>query len=66
MIEPDKRKAVYLLNQEGMGVREIARSLKISPNTVTTIIAQEGEMPKTVREDKKKIDPDLLVRLYGE
>ena len=40
MIEPDKRKAVYLLNQEGMGVREIARSLKISPNTVTTIIAQ--------------------------
>lgn len=66
MIEPDKRKAVYLLNQEGMGVREIARSLKISPNTVTTIIAQKGEMPETVRKDKIKIDPDLLARLYGE
>lgn len=66
MIEPDKRKAVYLLNQQGMGVREIARSLKISPNTVTTIIAQKGEMPETVRKDKLKIDPDLLARLYGE
>jgi len=66
MIEPEKRKAVYLLNQEGMGVREIARSLKISPNTVTTIIAQKGEIPETVRKDKIHIDPDLLARLYGE
>jgi transposase len=66
MIEPEKRKAVYLLNQEGMGVREIARSLKISPNTVTTIIAQKGEMPETVRKDKMHIDPDLLARLYVE
>jgi len=66
MIEPDKRKAIYLLHQEGMGVREIARSLKISPNTVTTIIAQKGEMPQSVRKDKTKIDPDLLARLYGE
>ena len=66
MIGPDKRKAVYLLNQEGMGVREIARTLKISPNTVTTIVAQKGEMPETVRKDKIKIDPDVLARLYGE
>ncbi len=66
MIGPDKRKAVYLLNQEGMGVREIARTLKISPNTVTTVVAQKGEMPETVRKDKIEIDPDLLARLYGE
>lgn len=66
MIEPDKRKAVYFLHQEGVGVREIARSLKISPHTVTTIIAQKGEMPQTVRKDKIRIDPDLLARLYSE
>jgi transposase len=66
MIEPDKRKAVYLLYQEGMGVREIARRLKISPHTVTTIVAQKGEMPQTVRKDKIRIDPDLLARLYNE
>ena len=66
MIEPDKRKAVYFLHQQGMGVREIARSLKISPHTVSTIIAQKGEMPQTVRKDKIRIDPDLLARLYNE
>jgi len=66
MIEPDKRKAIYLLHQEGMGVREIARSLKIAPNTVIGIIAQKGQMPETVRKDKVRIDPDLLARLYRE
>lgn len=66
MIEPDKRKAVYFLHQEGMGVREIARSLKLSPYTVTAIIGQKGEMPEIVRNDKIRIDPDLLSRLYSE
>ena len=66
MIEPDKRKAVYFLHHEGIGVREIARSLKLSPHTVTTIIGQKGEMPQTVRKDKIRIDPDLLARLYNE
>jgi len=66
MIGPDKRKAVYLLHEEGIGVREIARSLKVSPNTVTTIVAQKGEMPETVRKDKIRIDPDLLAGLYSE
>ena len=66
MIEPDKRKAVYLLNQQGMGVREIARSLKLSPTTVMTIVAQKGEMPEAVRKDKVRIDQDLLIRLYSD
>jgi len=64
MIGPDKRNAVYLLHEEGMGVREIARSLKVSPNTVMRIIAQKGEMPQTVRKDKIDIDSDLLANLY--
>ncbi len=66
MIKPDKRKAIYLLNEEGMGVREIARNLKISPNTVMRIVDQKGQMPETVRKDKVRIDPDLLAGLYNE
>ncbi len=66
MIKADKRKAVYFLHQQGMGVREIARSLKLSPQTVTTIVAQKGEMPQSVRKDKIRIDADLLARLYTQ
>ena len=33
MIEPDKRKAIFLLHQEGMSVREISRRLGLSRNT---------------------------------
>jgi transposase len=66
MIEADKRKAVYLLHQEGMSVREIARRLGLSRNTVDGIIAQGGQMPQVVREVKVPIDPELLQRLYNE
>ena len=34
MIATDKRKAIFLLHQEGMEVREIARRLGVSRNTV--------------------------------
>lgn len=66
MITPEKRKAVYLLHEEGMGVREIARNLKISPNTVVSIVSEKGRMPETVRKDKLWFDPTLLARLYSE
>jgi transposase len=66
MIEADKRKAIYLLHQEGMSVREIARRLGLSRNTVDAIIAQGGQMPQVVREVKVPIDPELLQRLYNE
>ena len=66
MIAPDKRKAVFLLHQDGMLVGEIARRLKLSRNTVLAIVKQKGAMPKTERADKQKIDVDLLRRLYQE
>ena len=66
MIGQDKRKAVYLLYQEGTSVREIARSMHISPTTVMDIIAQKGEMPQTIRKDKIEIDPELLVKVYDK
>jgi len=66
MIEPDKRKAIYLLHKEGMGVREISRHMSISTNTVDTIIGQAGELPQTTRKDKIEIDTELVSRIYQQ
>jgi len=63
MIEADKRQAVFLLHQEGMSLHEVARRLRLSRNTVRSIIAQKGEMPVRVRKDKVRIDAELLQRL---
>ena len=64
MIEPDKRKAIYLLHKEGMGIREISRQMNVSTNTVSGIISQGGEMPQTTRSDKIAIDTELVERIY--
>ncbi len=66
MIDPQKRKAIYYLHNEGMGMREISRRLRVSRNTVKGIIEQKGGMPDLPRKDKKQIDPELLRRLYTE
>jgi transposase len=66
MIEPEKRKAIYLLSQEGMSVREIARRLGVSRKAVRRIIRHGGEVPPPSRREKIRIDPDLLRRLHDE
>jgi transposase len=66
MIEPDMRKAIFLLHEEGMGVREIARRLGISRNTIRAVIQDKGAVPAVIRKDKIQIDPELLKRLYEE
>jgi len=67
MIETDKRKAVFLLHQEGQPVAEIARLLALSPNTVRVIIQQGGASPpRPARADKQRLDEELLRRLYQE
>jgi transposase len=67
MIETDKRKAVFLLHQEGKQVREIARLLALSRNTVRTIIRQGGAPPPPhPRADKQPLDEELLRRLYQQ
>src|SRR5438128_9921370 len=66
MIDADKRKAVFLLHQGGIGRNQIARQLRISPNTVRVIIEQQGQMPLRARSDKIEIDAELLKRLYQE
>ena len=66
MIDPDKRKAIYLLHQEGMGFGEIARNLSVDRHTVRTIVSQQGEIPESSRKDKIVIDPELLRQLYAQ
>lgn len=66
MIDPDKRKAIFLLHEEGMSLREIARRLAVSRNTVVRIIAQKGEVPQTTRKDKQHIDPEVLRDLHEQ
>ena len=66
MIDPEKRKAIYCLHNEGMGIREISRRLGVSRNAVRAIIEQKGGMPDLPRKDKTQIDPEILRRLYSE
>jgi AcrR family transcriptional regulator len=64
MIAPDKRKAICLLQQEGMSLREIARRLGLGRNSVRRILDQAGAMP--ARTFTPPVDPDLLRALYQE
>jgi len=66
MIATDKRKAIFLLHQEGMPAREIARRLAVSPDTVGVIIRQQGVLSRRVRADKQRLDEELLRRLYQQ
>ncbi|MCZ7640630.1 MAG: helix-turn-helix domain-containing protein [Verrucomicrobia bacterium] len=49
MITADKRQAVFLMHQEGVSKRAIARQLRLSRNAVRHIIAQSGQMPPPIR-----------------
>jgi hypothetical protein len=49
-----------------MNLREITRRLHLSRNTVRAILRQKGEMPLGPRQDKIRIEEDLLRRLYAD
>jgi len=66
MIDANKRKAIFLLHNEGMGVRDISRKLRVSTNTVTNIISRKGQFPETIRKDKINVDPELLRNLHAK
>ena len=66
MIDPDVRKAIYQLHLAGVPQAQISRQFHVSPQTVRTIIRQQGSLPQTVRKDKIHIDPELLRRLYRQ
>lgn len=66
MIAAEKRKALFLLHQEGMSLREISSRMGISRNALRSVIALKGEMPATTRGEKQPMDVELLRRLYEE
>lgn len=66
MIESEKRRAVYFLHEGGMGIREIARKLDLSRNSVKRIIRDRGEPLKILRSDHIKIDPQRIKELYAD
>ena len=66
MINPDKRKAIFYLHEQGMKIRQIARRLAVSRNAVRNIIEQKGAMPESARKDKIQIYPQLLSELYKQ
>jgi hypothetical protein len=66
MIDADKRKAVFLLHQEGVSIRQISRQLRLSRNPVRRIIAQSGQMPESIRRPVLNLDPELLRQLHQE
>ena len=66
MITADKRKAVFLLHEEAMPIREISRRLGLSRNAVRRIISHAGQMPRIQRPAAQRIDPDLLRQLYEQ
>ena len=55
MIDADKRKAVFLLHQEGMGARELSRRLGLGRNTVRRAIALEGGRPRPGTKSTRSI-----------
>lgn len=63
MIEAEKRKAIYLLHQSGLSVREIARRLDVSRNTVKEVITQQGEPPQRATV-APPVEPELLRTLH--
>lgn len=66
MITADIRKAVFLLHQEGVSKRAIARQLRLSRIAVRRIIAQSGQMPPPIRPPKVVLDADLMRQLHQE
>lgn len=66
MIEVDKRKAVHLLHEEGMSIRELGRKLGLSRKSVRRIISEKGTPLKITRTDRSQIAAPLLEKLYTD
>lgn len=66
MIDADKRKAIHLLNSEGMSLGAISRQLRVSLGTVRAIV-KSGGMPKVIaRCDRKVVSEELLKKIFSE
>lgn len=66
MIEEDLRKAIQALHEQGMALREIARRLNVSRNTVRRVVSAAGAKPKIEKRYKLVLDEELLRQLYTD
>ena len=64
MLDQDIRNAIYRLHSEGLGVKKIARDLRISKNTVRDVIKIGGIVPPTKRSDRIIVDKELIAEVY--
>jgi transposase len=66
MIDADKCSAILALHQEGMGLRELSRRLRLGRNTVRRILRRQGRPPAPPRGARVQLEPERLQSLYKE
>ena len=66
MIDADKCNAILALHQEGMGLREISRRLRLGRNTVRRILRRQGRPAAARCAVRVQLDPERLRTLYQE
>jgi len=66
MIDADTCSAILALHQEGMGLRELSRRLRLGRNTVRRILRRQGRPPPAPRGARVPLDPERLQALYQE
>lgn len=66
MIEPEKRKAVCLLHEGGMSLRELSNKLHLSRISIRRIINEKGSSLKIPRQDKKQVDVERVKALHTD
>jgi transposase len=66
MIDADRCKAVWALHQEGMGLRELSRRLRLGRNTIRRIIRRQGLPPAPPGGARVALDAERLQALYTE
>jgi len=66
MIDVDKCNAILALHQEGMGLRELSRRLRLGRNTVRRILRRQGRPASPPRGARVPLDPERLQALYQE
>lgn len=65
MLDHDERLAIFLLREKGHGIKSIARSLKVSKNTVRKVLASDSrKVPPLVRPEVLDEYQDLLAELF--
>ncbi len=66
MIDADKSKAILALHQDGMGLRELSRRMRLGRNTVRRILRRQGRPPLAPCAAKVQLEPERLRVLYKE